>query len=211
MAVSSCSVADRHPTTASNSPTVRPFPGNAPMISSSSQPGIPIRSPERSVSSSAAQCGQSSSLARQTTTLPGRCWNAWRLLAVSVFSLLTGPFVVPLGNESVLEVVPRQDALLACLRVGVVRISLIDAAKHAAYADPCGRAAAVVALRQSVRTDAPLVLRPEPRRATDLAPVAPYEIQLGRGERVKLSIANGELRVPLATLVSLPESTPIAP
>jgi len=127
------------------------------------------------------------------------------------FSLLTESFVVPLGNESVLEVVPRQDALLACLRVGVVRISLIDAATQAEYTDPCERAAAVVAFRQVVRLGAPLVLRPEPRRATDLAPVAPYEIQLGRGERVEIRFANGELRVPLAALVSLPESTPIAP
>ncbi len=127
------------------------------------------------------------------------------------FSLLTESFVVPLGNESVLEVFPRQDVLLACLRVGVVRISLVDAATQAEYADPCGRAAAVVAFRQGVRLGAPLVLRPEPRRATDLAPVAPYEIQLGRGERVEIRFANGELHVPLAALVSLPESTPIAP
>ncbi|MCX2727412.1 hypothetical protein OO015_07880 [Thermomicrobium sp. 4228-Ro] len=127
------------------------------------------------------------------------------------FLKLNEPFAVPLGNQSVLEVIPRQDALLACLRVGNIGIGLVDAATQAEYADPCGRAAALVALRQSVRTDAPLVLRPEPRRGKDLAPVAPYEIQLGRGERVDIRLANGELRVPLAALVSLPESTPIAP
>lgn len=123
------------------------------------------------------------------------------------FSVVTQAAQLVIGPDTELILYPTPRALFACLREGAVQVSIVDAAASEASVDPCKRPAAAIALRQTRRTTAPLLVRPKPLRSGDLVRSAPYEIAVGRGQRVRLHITPKEVRADLG-VISLPESTP---
>ncbi len=128
------------------------------------------------------------------------------------FTVVTEPSTVQISERMQLELHPLDSASHACLRVGAVVIGIVDAHPAANSVNPCGRSAALILLRQSGGgITSPLVVRPQPRRASDRPRVAPYEVLLGRGQRVRLRVTEREIRVERRSLVDAPSLTPSAP
>lgn len=128
------------------------------------------------------------------------------------FTVVTEPSTVRISERMQLVLRPLDRASHACLQVGAVIIGIVDAHPAAKSVDPCGRSSALILLRQSSGgLTSPLVVRPQPRRASDLPRVAPYEVQLGRGQRVRLRVTEHEVRLEQKALVGQPSLTPSAP
>lgn len=121
---------------------------------------------------------------------------------------LTAPSRLLLDQNTTLEFLPSEVGLVACLRSGSLVVEVRDQRVSAQLPANCGQSAAVVSLRQSSLADAPLLIRPRPRRAQELVNSARYEIQLDRGERVTLRLGASELRVRRDKVVTAPTAAP---
>ncbi|MFN3336608.1 MAG: hypothetical protein ACK42I_03800, partial [Thermomicrobium sp.] len=108
---------------------------------------------------------------------------------------ITEPSRLSLDQHTVLELLPSEAGLVICLWSGPLVVEVRDQGATAQLPYHCGKSTAVVSLRQASVADAPLVIRPRPRRAQEFVTSARYEIQLDRGERATLRLGASELRV----------------
>lgn len=122
---------------------------------------------------------------------------------------ITEPSRLLLDQNTTLELLPSEAGLVTCLWSGPLVVEVRDQRASAQLAYHCGKpTTAVVSLRQSSLADAPLLIRPRPRRAQELVNSARYEIQLDRGERVTLRLGASELRVRRDKVVTAPTAAP---
>lgn len=111
-------------------------------------------------------------------------------------SFVTEPTRLVVDSQTLLELYPFPDASVVCLEYGLIHIAFVDARPSAKSWSWCGPGILTVALRQPPPLNTPVLVRPKPRQARDIAPRAPYDIHLDRGERLTFRLSPTTLRLP---------------
>jgi len=113
------------------------------------------------------------------------------------------PAVIPIDATTrlVLQALPNGGAI--CLERGELRVVIVDTGGELS-SSACRQSAATISLRRTITPESPLLVRPRPLRASELASDAPYEVRLERGERLTIRLRDGELRLPLGALLNVP-------